>query len=81
MFGLIWTKPKESPGSDEAAQALISAVELSDDDIGHEYADTEVTNLILVLGVMEATGIRKVTPLDINLADGLLARGLNVEGL
>jgi exopolyphosphatase/guanosine-5'-triphosphate,3'-diphosphate pyrophosphatase len=46
--------------------------EWSDKEIGGIYADTEISNLILVLGFMEKLGIKEVIPLDINLADGIL---------
>lgn len=44
----------------------------TDQDIGGEYAATEVSNLILVLGFMEELKINKVRTVKGNLADGIL---------
>jgi len=38
-----------------------------------EYAATRLTNLILILGYMNALGLEAITPLKINEADGLLS--------
>jgi exopolyphosphatase/guanosine-5'-triphosphate,3'-diphosphate pyrophosphatase len=43
-----------------------------DEDFDSEYAATRFTNLILVLGYMDALGITEVHPLKINQAHGLL---------
>lgn len=45
---------------------------LPDEAFDSEYADTRFSNLILVLGYMNALGIDQVTPLKVNRADGLL---------
>lgn len=45
---------------------------LTDEQIGGKYASTEVSNLILVLGYMEALGISSVMTAKVNLADGVL---------
>jgi len=44
---------------------------LSDRKIGGKYAKTDVTNIALVLGFMEALGIRKVETLKVNMSHGL----------
>lgn len=53
---------------------LPTLVGKTDAEIGGDYADTQFTNLILVLGFMQELGIEEVIPLRVNLADGLLAR-------
>ncbi|WFS61526.1 hypothetical protein LF599_12720 [Pseudodesulfovibrio thermohalotolerans] len=58
---------------DEVATALNKWTGKTDKDFNSEYAESRLTNLILVLGYMDALGIREVRPLKINQADGLLA--------
>ncbi len=53
-------------------QTLMRRAPLSDDEIGGDYASTEVTNLALVSGMMEALEIDRVRVADVNLTDGLL---------
>ncbi|MBP7764445.1 MAG: hypothetical protein K4445_12460 [Deltaproteobacteria bacterium] len=57
---------------DELAAALQKRIDWSDSQIGGAYADTDVTNLILVLGFMQALEIDRVILKDINLTDGVL---------
>jgi exopolyphosphatase/guanosine-5'-triphosphate,3'-diphosphate pyrophosphatase len=45
---------------------------MNDKQVGGKYADTDVSNLILVSAYMEALGVKKVIPKDINLSDGVL---------
>ena len=58
---------------EEVADALKKWTGKSDKDFESEYADCRLTNLILVLGYMDALGIKEVRPLKINQADGLFA--------
>ncbi|MGE4420811.1 MAG: Ppx/GppA phosphatase family protein [Pseudodesulfovibrio sp.] len=58
---------------DEVAAALKKWTGRPDKDFESEYAESRLTNLILVLGYMDALGIREVHPLKINQADGLFA--------
>lgn len=51
---------------------LNKKVTKSDSELGGDYAATDVSNIILVLGFMQALGIQKVYPLKINLTDGVL---------
>jgi exopolyphosphatase / guanosine-5'-triphosphate,3'-diphosphate pyrophosphatase len=53
-------------------KALNTRIGLADKDIGGHYADTEISNLILVLGFMKKLGIKEVLPVNVNLADGVL---------
>lgn len=46
--------------------------QLNDQELGGKYASTSVSNLILVLGFMNALNINKVITGNINLSDGLL---------
>ena len=56
----------------ELINAVNARIEWNDKDIGGHYADTEISNLILVLGFMEKLGINEVIPVNVNLADGVL---------
>ncbi|WP_207260434.1 hypothetical protein [Desulfovibrio sp. Huiquan2017] len=58
---------------DEVAEALKKWTNRPDKDFDSEYAESRLTNLILVLGYMDALGIKEVRPLNINQADGLFA--------
>lgn len=51
--------------------ALKKRSKLSDRKIGGKYASTDVTNIALVLGYMEALAIRKVETLKVNMSHGL----------
>jgi exopolyphosphatase/guanosine-5'-triphosphate,3'-diphosphate pyrophosphatase len=51
--------------------ALRKRSKLTDRQIGGRYAATDVTNIALVLGFMEALGIRKVETLKVNMSHGL----------
>ncbi len=57
---------------EELINAVKARIELNDKDIGGHYADTEISNLILVLGFMEKLGIEEIIPVNVNLADGVL---------
>lgn len=52
-------------------QALKKRSNLSDKQIGGKYASTDVTNIALVLGFMEALRIRKVEAIKVNMSHGL----------
>lgn len=59
----------------QVESALYERAGLTDEQLGTDYAETEVTNISLVLGFMEELKIGKVKTAKINLADGLLASG------
>lgn len=59
---------------DDLRSAIAKAIGKTDAQIGGEYAATDVTNLILVLGYMEVLGINEVQALNINLTDGVLVQ-------
>ncbi|MBI9078719.1 MAG: hypothetical protein JEY79_03145 [Pseudodesulfovibrio sp.] len=63
----------ESYTSAEVKQALEEWTDKPDNAFESEYANTRLTNLILVLGYMKALNIDAVFPLKINEANGLLA--------
>ena len=56
----------------ELQNALITRMELNDNEIGGDYAATDVSNLILVLGFMQKLGIKEVVLVNVNLTDGVL---------
>ncbi len=58
---------------DEVKKALKKWTGQPDEAFDSDYADTRLTNLILVLGYMQAMGLDTVYPFKINEADGLLA--------
>ncbi|NDV19521.1 hypothetical protein GO013_08830 [Pseudodesulfovibrio sp. JC047] len=58
---------------DDVATALTHWTNKQDAAFDSDFADTRLTNLILVLGYMDALGIDEVHPLIINQSDGLLA--------
>nr|WP_321513917.1 hypothetical protein [uncultured Pseudodesulfovibrio sp.] len=58
---------------DDVAKALEKWTGKNDEDFDSEFAATRLTNLILVLGYMDALGIKEVHPLVINQSNGLLA--------
>jgi exopolyphosphatase/guanosine-5'-triphosphate,3'-diphosphate pyrophosphatase len=57
---------------EELISELNTCIDLTDKEIGGQYTDTEISNLILVLGFMQQLGLSEVMPLNINLADGVL---------
>ncbi len=57
---------------DDLASALQTRLDLDDAAIGGHYADTDVSNLILVLGFMKKLDIGEVHLMDVNLTDGIL---------
>lgn len=65
-------KNKNEAKLDELRQALKLRSTLNDSQIGGSYSSTEITNLALVIGYMEALGISSVTPVKATLAQGLL---------
>jgi len=58
---------------DEVARALKKWTGRPDAAFESEFAESRLTNLIMVLGYMDALGIKKIRPLKINQADGLFA--------
>ncbi|MEN6374533.1 MAG: hypothetical protein ABFD75_07110 [Smithella sp.] len=56
----------------ELQNTLSTRLELNDKEIGGDYAATDISNLILVLGFMQKLGIKEVVPVNVNLTDGVL---------
>ena len=54
-----------------------SKTNLSDEQMGGDYASTEITNILLVLGHMQAFGIKELTPVDFDLTEGVLVQQFN----
>jgi hypothetical protein len=57
---------------DQLRTSLVKTSNFSDDQIGGEFPDLQITNLILAIKMMETMGISKVTPVSVNEADGSL---------
>ena len=57
---------------EELISELNKRIGLTDKKIGGQYADTEISNLILVLGFMQQLGLSEIMPQNINLVDGVL---------
>ncbi|MCB0392970.1 MAG: hypothetical protein KDD25_00330 [Bdellovibrionales bacterium] len=66
------TKTQTEYSSDDVQKAVQAQSGKSDQQVGGEYASTDVTNLILVQGMMEALGISKVKLAKVNMTDGAL---------
>lgn len=65
-------KKEKKYAVDELKETLKKRYNKTNEEIGGEYADTEVGNLILVLGYMKTLGIKEVQTKKINMAHGLL---------
>ena len=56
----------------DVRQAILKRLDLTDDELGGDYVETDLSNLILVDGFMEHLGIPEVHILDIDMTDGVL---------
>lgn len=65
-------KNKHEYTQEEVLNTLLERAKLTDKEIGGQYAETDVTNLALVLGFMQSLKVEKVHTLNINMANGLL---------
>ena len=66
------TRTEDFYSQKDVLNTLIERSKLTDQEIGGEFASTDVTNLALVLGFMQALGIERVYPIKINMAHGIL---------
>ena len=66
------TKKKRFYTQRDVLNTLLERSKLTDKEVGGDYAKTDVTNLALVLGYMQALGIERVYPMKINMAHGIL---------
>ncbi len=57
---------------EDLLKVLKSKLDLTDAQIGGHYAQTDVSNLLLVLGFMQKLDIQEVELVDVNLTDGIL---------
>lgn len=55
-------------------EAIHRGLGKSDEQIGGDYASSDISNLILVRGFMEGMEVEEVLPKNVNLADGLLVQ-------
>jgi len=58
--------------SSQLEKAFQERLGKNDEALGGQYASTDVSNLLLVRGIMDGLGIRKVSPIKINMTDGIL---------
>lgn len=65
-------KEGNSYNQKDVEKALIKRSKLNDQQIGGKYSETDVSNLALVLGYMQALGIKSVNTMKINMAHGML---------
>lgn len=75
--GVHYYSVRQQVAADQYDRALLSStlekrLGLSDQEVGGEYASTDVSNLILLDGVMDALGIEKVRAIKVDLSDGSL---------
>lgn len=75
LYQSVYPKTMSTLGSfkmDQLKMALEKSSNLTDKEIGGEYPEVQVTNLILAKGIMETMQIQEVTALSVNEADGAL---------
>lgn len=72
LIGQAGLQPGDELTRSLLEKVLASRLGLDDSAIGGQYADTQVTNLILVLGLMEAYGIEAYRATRADLTDALL---------
>ena len=68
----VQKKEKETYSVQDIKEKLTARLGLKDEQIGGKFADTEISNLILVLGLMERFQISKVEPVVASNVDGIL---------
>ena len=66
------TKTENLFTEDDVRKALVERANFDDQKVGGKYAETDVTNLALVLGYMNALQIKEVYPLKVNMGHGML---------
>ncbi|MGY6553663.1 MAG: Ppx/GppA phosphatase family protein [Wenzhouxiangella sp.] len=72
LIGQAGLRPGDELSRAILSEVLASRLDLTDEAIGGDYADTQVTNLILVLALMEAYGIERYRATRADLTDALL---------
>lgn len=72
---LLRSQPNETELNLNNLQTLVfENAKLGDKDLKSDYAETEVTNIALVLGFMKRLEIQSVKPFDVDLTTGLLVQ-------
>lgn len=73
------SRPANEPGAACDAAHLSARIEemagKTDDQIGGDYAATQISDRVLFIGFMKALGVRRVAIVDVDLTDGLLFEG------
>lgn len=68
------TSTKEAYTQEDLKRAIQQRTGWTDEQLSSPYATTELTNLILVYGLMKELGITEVRPIKANLTDALLVQ-------
>jgi exopolyphosphatase/guanosine-5'-triphosphate,3'-diphosphate pyrophosphatase len=58
--------------SNQLRETLNKKITYNDKQVGGDYAQTDITNLALILGFMQELGITVITSLNVNMAHGIL---------
>lgn len=74
-------KAKAEFSQEELNQVLITGSQLNDSQIQSEYRITDITNLALVLGYMQALKIQKIETVKASLGQGLLLKELTLADI
>lgn len=79
LGGVMYKSVREQVGRDsftpeDLERTLKEKINQTDEQLGGHYANTQVTNLILVLGFMKELGIRRVLAVNADLATALLVQ-------
>jgi len=73
------TRPAGEPGAACDATHLSNKIAemagRTDEEIGGDYAATQISDRVLFIGFMKALGVRRVAIVDVDLTDGLLFEG------
>ncbi|MEO1513222.1 MAG: hypothetical protein AAFU70_14210, partial [Planctomycetota bacterium] len=73
------TRPASEPGAacddEHLAEKIQEMAGKTDEEIGGDYAATQISDRILFIGFMKALGVRRVAIVDVDLTDGLLFEG------
>lgn len=73
------TRPANQAGASCNAENLAAKIAAmagkTDEEIGGDYAATQISDRVLFIGFMKALGVRRVAIVDVDLTDGLLFEG------
>ena len=73
------TRPADEPGArcdaSHLAERISDLTGKTDEQIGGDYAATQISDRVLFIGFMKALSVRRVVIVDVDLTDGLLFEG------